>query len=67
MLAHPDARVSRIDLTEPDEDDGYEVVHHDNVRDDMRSLNASGGNEREGGNLSSKAGIILVGLVSLPV
>ena len=64
MLTHPDARVSRIDLTEPDEDDGYEVVHHDNVRDDM---SASGGNEHEGGNLSSKAGIILVGLFSFPV
>jgi hypothetical protein len=63
MLTHFDARVSRIDLTEPDEDDEYEVVHHDDVRrDDMGPHSASDSNGHEGGNLSSKAGIILVGL-----
>lgn len=60
MLTHSDARVSRIDLSEIDEDDGYEVIQHDTVRrngDDMSPLAASG---NEGGSLSSKAGIILV-------
>jgi len=57
----PGAQVGRMDLTEVDKDDEYEVVHHDtDLRQSRRPRFASGRHGHEGGTLSSKAGIILV-------
>jgi len=55
LLTHSGARVSRNDLTEVEEDDGYE-----SLAGVLRPHGGSGRRGHEGGTLSSKAGIILV-------
>lgn len=59
IFAHSGAQVSRIDLTQLDEDDGYEVVRRENGQR-RGPVAASGRHQQEGSSLSSKAGIILV-------
>lgn len=67
ILTHSGAQVSRIDLTEVDEDDGYEVAYRDtDLRQSREPPFVSAMHGHEGGTLSSKAGIILVRTFSAP-